>query len=260
MPAAYTHFSLAKKVLSRIPDPPRDESAKRLYFFGAQGADFCFFYRAFRTSELNFGRFLHNRGSYAFFRTMFLLAPGTPLASYALGYVCHYAADCIFHPYIYHLSGKSPVKHSRTEGALDFYFRKKDAENNCVSASEKDFNATLTAAETDPLYTLYAVAAAQAGRAPLLKGAFLKSISLFRAYTRFSARVFAKENAFAVNAEHRQWQYPQDPARQKNDGADELFACAEEESVALIAAFRHCLDVGKPPEKELFGKNFLSGL
>ena len=122
---------------------------------------------------------------------MFLLAPGTPLASYALGYVCHYAADLHFSSLYISSVRQIPRKTFRTEGALDFYFRKKDAETIASPRPKKISTPRLPPPKTDPpLHPLYAVAAAQAGRAPLLKGAFLKSISLFRAYTRFSARVF----------------------------------------------------------------------
>ena len=111
MPAAYTHFSVAAEVFRRLPEEIRGNiSSLRLYFFGAQVADYCFFYRAFRASEINFGRFLHNRGSFDFFKALLLFSDrNSDLFSYALGYITHYAADCIFHPYVYYLSGHSPV-------------------------------------------------------------------------------------------------------------------------------------------------------
>ena len=261
MPAAYTHFSLAGEVLLRLPEPPERENALQMYFFGAQGADFCFFYRALHTSELNFGRFLHNRGSYDFFRTLAALAGrDRALFPYALGYVTHYAADCVFHPYVYYLSGKSPVRHSRAEGALDFYFRKRDAGSEKLRAFGKYFNCPLDGEELSSLYLLYALAAARADRSPLLSSSFLRSIGRFRSYTRFSARVFAKENGSVLNASHAEWHYPKDPARVLTDGADELFERALAESLSLIDNFRQCILREEPPDRALFGKNFLSGL
>ena len=261
MPAAYTHFSVAAEVFRRLPEEIRGTiSSLRLYFFGAQGADFCFFYRAFRASEINFGRFLHNRGSFDFFKALLLFSDrNSDLFSYALGYITHYAADCIFHPYVYYLSGHSPVKHSRAEGALDFYFREK---SNAEEPSQFQvyFNAGIPSKEASELFTLYAVATAKAERDPLIKGAFLKSIRNFRAYTRFSAHMFAKKDTRLLNAERHEWQYPDDKNIVMTDGAEQLFVRAVEESISLIKEFVHCSQTRKPLKKELFGKNFLSGL
>lgn len=258
MPAAYTHFSIAGHVLSRIPSPPAGDSEKRLYFFGAQGADFCFFYRALHTSETNFGRYLHNRGSYGFFRTLFRVAAALPpLCAYALGYITHYAADAVFHPYIYSLSGKSPVRHSRAEGALDLRFRHSDG-GKMFRAFGNYFNCPLREEEIAFLYALYSVAAADGGRAPLKRDSFLRSLSRFRAYTSFSARAFARKYP-AANEAHREWSYPADPARKSTESADDLFFRATAESIALIGAFRD-LPPGETPDFALFGKNFLTGI
>ena len=259
MPAAYTHFSIAGHVLSRIPSPPAGDSEKRLYFFGAQGADFCFFYRALHTSETNFGRYLHNRGSYGFFRTLFRVAAALPpLYAYALGYITHYAADAVFHPYIYSLSSKSPVRHSRAEGALDLRFRDSDG-GKMFRAFGNYFNCPLESAEIAALYALYSVAAADGGRAPLKRDSFLRSLSRFRAYTSFSARAFAREYPAAANEERREWRYPADPVRKSKESADDLFLRATAESIALIVAFRD-LPPGETPDFALFGKNFLTGI
>ncbi len=265
MPAAYTHFSIAKETLCRLPESLKNKIVSpELYFFGAQGADFCFFYRAFRPSEINFGRFLHNRGSYGFFRTLLpCAARDEGLFSYALGYITHYAADCVFHPYVYHVSGKSPVKHSRAEGALDFYFRGKDAAltgPEILAESEKYFNCTLTERQKSSLYTLYALAAARADRDPLLKTSFVKSIQSYRAYTRFSSRMFAREHSELLNSERKEWSYPDDVTKIRDDGADQMFDRAVEESVSLMIDFDECISQKHPLDKKLFGKNFLSGI
>lgn len=262
MPAAYTHFAVARETFLRLPQPLQNKiSSPELYFFGAQGADFCFFYRAFRPSEINFGRFLHNKGSYGFFRTLLPCAGRDgALFDYALGYLTHYAADCVFHPYVYHLSGKSPVKHSKAEGALDFYFRDRDIKNKPEEGFEKYFNCPIAPREASSLFMLYALAAARADRDPLIKEAFLKSIKSYRAYTRFSARMFAKEHEELLNAERKEWQYPDDKTIVMTDGADQMFDRAVESSILLINEFHECLVFGQPLNKDLFGKNFLSGL
>lgn len=262
MPAAYTHFSIAKVVLQRMPkELQKAVSFPEMYFFGAQGADFCFFYRAFRPSEINFGRFLHNRGSYEFFRTLLPCAGREKaLFSYALGYITHYAADCVFHPYVYHLSGKSPLKHSQAEGALDFYFRSKDMKTEDSKRFGKYFNCSVSERELSALYTLYALAAARADRAPLIKSSFLKSIRSYRTYTRFSARMFAKKNEGLLNAEHKEWSYPDDATKILTDGAEELFERTVEDCLRLINEFVDCLKKKQLLRKEEFGKNFLSGL
>jgi len=263
MPAAYTHFSIAKNVLERLSPPLKAAVASlKLYFFGAQGADFCFFYRALHPSEINFGRFLHNRGSYEFFLTLEPCARrNSDLLSYAFGYITHYAADCIFHPYVYHVSGKSPVKHTLSEGALDFYFSRKLAKDNpSPNALHKYFNCALDEADVSTLYALYALAAARADRNPLLKTAFAKSIKSYRTYTKFSMCMFAKENSELLNADHREWSYPDDETKILTDGADELFTRTVEKSLELISEFSECIEQKRIPSKESFGKNFLSGL
>lgn len=262
MPAAYTHFCVARETFRRLPEKiQKSITAPEMYFFGGQGADFCFFYRAFRASEINFGRFLHNRGSYGFFVTLRPFAERDQgLFSYALGYVTHYAADCVFHPYVYHLSGKSPVKHSRAEGALDFYFRQKDIGNKEAEAFGKYFNGTLTDGETDTLYALYASAAAKADREPVVKASFINSIRNYRSYTRISARIFARETPSLLNLERREWRYPEDETKIMTDGADQMFERSVEESLSLITDFTECVKQKRAPDKTLFGKNFLSGL
>ena len=106
----------------------------------------------------------------------------------------------------------------------------------------------------------YALAAARADRDPLIKEAFLKSIKSYRAYTRFSARMFAKEHEELLNAERKEWQYPDDKTIVMTDGADQMFDRAVESSILLINEFHECLVFGQPLNKDLFGKNFLSGL
>lgn len=262
MPAAYTHFSVAAAVFQDLSaDLQSTVISPELYFFGAQGADFCFFYRAFRPSELNFGRFLHNRGSYGFFQTLLSFAGREKtLFSYALGYITHYATDCIFHPYVYYLSGKSPVRHSRVEGALDFYFRQKDRNKEELITLKKYFNCPLSEAESSSLYTLYALAAVRANRDPVIKNSFIKSIASYRAYTKFSARMFTKKNVDFLNSERKEWNYPDDKTIILTDGAEEMFSRSVENSVSLIKEFSDCINRKQPLSGKLFGKNFLSGL
>lgn len=259
MPATYTHYAVAKAAIERLRRETvaakQAEKYPEMYFFGAQGADFCFFYRALRPSETNFGRFLHNRGSYAFFKTLAVCAARDErLFSYALGYVTHYAADCVFHPYVYALSGKSPVLHSRAEGALDYYFFRKKR------YPADYFNCAPTKEDAEALYFLYALAAARAERDPVLKPAFFKCIGRYRSYVGLSSRVFAKSNPALLNAERKEWRYPDDKTIVKTDGADELFDRAAEESAKLVAEFASCVTERRTPEKDSFGKNFLSGL
>ncbi|MBQ8885321.1 MAG: zinc dependent phospholipase C family protein [Clostridia bacterium] len=257
MPAAYTHYLIASEVFHRLPERIKcSVLSPRLYVFGAQGADFCFLYRALNPAELNFGRFLHGNGGLPFFNVLALFAAQDPvLFSYALGYITHYAADCVFHPYVYYVSGNSRLKHSRTEGALDAHFRK-----SMPRRHTEPFNAALTEKERNSLFTLYAATAAHTDRAPLQKNAFFKALSAYRTYVSVYAKTVEKACPALLNGERKPWHYPKDERIIKTDGADELFRRAVTDSIKLIADFCTCLREGAALPSALFGKNFLSGL
>lgn len=266
MPAAFTHFLVAKEVLALLPDrisKPLSTDLS-LYFFGAQGADFCFFYPLFHRNSPanNFGSFLHKKGGYGAFRTCKTFANHDKNAfAYSLGYITHYAADSVFHPYVYARAGKSPLQHSRIEAALDLYFKNLD---KAPAKYSEYFPPKLTQKETNELFLLYASIAANAGFPPLVKHSFLRAISLFNAYLPRSSVFFGKEDperlTAYINEEKRLWRYPADKKISSTADAKELFETAVSFACSAVDSFIACAKEKKPLPYTVFGKNYLTGI
>ncbi|MBQ4270019.1 MAG: zinc dependent phospholipase C family protein [Clostridia bacterium] len=266
MPTSYTHYYVAKEVLSKLSPPLRGAASKCLdaYYFGAQGPDFCFFIQNKKRGGQNFGRFLHRDGGYGFFRILTEFSSRNhAVFAYALGYITHYAVDVAAHPYVYFHSGKSKLKHARMEGGFDKYL----ALQSLCKTQETTFLQSLkpskeTVAET---FNAFAKYAETQGYHAFSKVAFSRAISLFNAYTvaafRFYKQAkppFPKEILF--NESHSVWHYPNAPEKRLNDSVFELLNGAMDESLRLIVEFSNCVDEKKAPPRELFGKNYVSGL
>ncbi len=259
MPAFYTHRLVAQETLPLLP--PQIQAVVRsrlpLYLFGAQGADFCFFYRSLNPKAKNLGSYLHREGSFAAFQILKALARERAALAYALGYIAHYAADCTFHPYVYATTGNSALRHSRLESLLDFHFLKRYA---LVGEDGRK----LSAEDKDTLFFIYTSLAVKNGFPPLKKSAFLRSIFLFNAYLPLSNTVFngASERVInvAANAEKRAWAYPAAPEIERDENADELFRNAVTLAAELSSLFFFSVKDGLPLSKALFGKSFLTGI
>ena len=127
MPASYTHFLVAREGLKRLSKSLQNIATQHpaLYYFGAQGADFCFFQPTIYRKEQNLGSFLHRDGGFSAFETLLDFSRWEERAlAYALGYVTHYATDSTFHPYVYATAGTSTLRHTRLEHVLDVRFKK----------------------------------------------------------------------------------------------------------------------------------------
>ena len=149
------------------------------------------------------------------------------------------------------------------EGGFDKYL----ALQSLFKAQETTFLQSLkpskeTVAET---FNAFAKYAETQGYHAFSKAAFSRAISLFNAYTvaafRFYKQAkppFSKEILF--NESHSVWHYPNAPEKRLNDSVFELLNGAMDESLRLIAEFSNCVDEKKAPPRELFGKNYVSGL
>lgn len=266
MPTSYTHYYVAKEVFSNLSPLLRHavNAFVDAYYFGAQGPDFCFFIPNKKQGQQNFGRFLHRAGGYGFFHalTEFSKLDRTVFA-YALGYVTHYAVDVAVHPYVYSLAGTSKLKHARIEGGFDKFL----ALQTAISEKQENFFRSLKPSK-ETLFSIFKVFSAYAetqGYHSLSKTAFSRAISLFNAYTAASFRFykhtkppFTKKTLF--NESHAVWQYPNAPEKKSNRSVFELLNGAIEESLRLTVSFSNCVDEKKAPPRELFGKNYISGL
>ncbi|MBQ8657619.1 MAG: zinc dependent phospholipase C family protein [Clostridia bacterium] len=267
MPAPYTHYSVARDAFTLFAPEIQEKILPHLplYFFGAQGADFCFFYPTRTRKKMNLGRILHRDG-YEFFRILALFSHGDDEAfAYALGYIAHYAADTAFHPFVYHLSGKSLMKHSRVESALDRTFRAEDKKRHGPDPFLKYFRPKLTGEYLDKIFLLYASYAAVNGYLPLTKPTFQKSVFAFNAYTGAAFGIFPQRRSpvplrVLLNVDKTVWYNPKAPFLTSTDGAKELYENAVRSARKYAEIFEACVKEKKAPPKESFSKSFLSGI
>ena len=242
MPAAYTHHAVARETLSLLPPAIQTKLQPHLplYFFGAQGADFCFFYPLLGGFSQNLGSYLHRQGGFPALNVCKTFSTQPKIFAYSLGFITHYAADTVFHPFIYEKAGKSLVRHTRIENALDCYFKAKD--KNDLS---KHFRAKLSPADKKDLFLLYAAISARVGFPPLDPKAFYRAIRLFTAYLPPSSKLFSvKSSALISNLAAR---------------ADELYTNATLRAVSCSLAFYDSCKKKTPLSREVFGKNYLTG-
>lgn len=263
MPASYTHHLLAREAFIALPDHIQTIIRPNLplYFFGAQGADFCFFYRSWNPKAKNLGSHLHREGGFQTLQLLKVLSSrDREIFAYTLGYLTHYAADATFHPYIYATAGRSVLRHTRLENILDIRLKKR------TSSPEYDeyFRRKLTLEEQDLLFLIYTAVAVKNGFPSPKKGAFLRAFSAFNAYLPLPNALFdgvnAKVRALAANEEKRLWSYPADPARVSDESVDELFDRAKDFAITLLTTFSHAVKNKLPLDRELFGKGFLTGV
>ena len=107
MPACLTHNLFAKDVLEKLNEPGLDSCA---YAWGAQGPDFLFCHRRFKTMRgktlktlQEYGSALHKTSPSRTLGAMreFVGSHSDPIyRSYVLGFMCHYALDSTAHPYV----------------------------------------------------------------------------------------------------------------------------------------------------------------
>ncbi len=107
MPACLTHNLFSKDVIQRLGEQETDLCA---YAWGAQGPDFLFCHRYFRTMRDKTIKTLQEYGS-ALHRSLpsktleamrnFIRKHDNPIyRSYVLGFICHYSLDSTAHPYV----------------------------------------------------------------------------------------------------------------------------------------------------------------
>ena len=258
MPAFYTHYLIAQHALCRLEEPLQSEIRRfsSLYFCGAHGADFCFFYKLlprlykpiFNTqnkAKRNLGSYLHREGGYDAVCIMkrFAMRDKAYLA-YALGYLTHYATDVCFHPFVYEQAGTSLLKHSRLEHAFDGYFRQQYPIERF--SAQKFPREKLSDSERNLLFSLYATIADRAGFPPLDKAEFIRSMNAFNATLPTAFRFFygfSREKNF----------------RFAHVG-ETLYQNACEFSDEVIDSFLSSLSNHSPLSYELFGKNYLTGI
>ncbi|MBQ9413713.1 MAG: zinc dependent phospholipase C family protein [Clostridia bacterium] len=138
MPAMITHYLIARHVLHRADMP----SVKRpdAFLIGAQGPDLLYFHRVYPWQpgipSFQKGNAIHIMNPTRLIRILRHVLQYTPMCdrpiaeSYILGFLCHYAADRVIHPFVCNrqqdLRKRDPAYakfhnpyHYRVESALD---------------------------------------------------------------------------------------------------------------------------------------------
>lgn len=258
MPAHYTHYYIAREALQGLPQKVLKELQPHLpvYFFGAQGADFCFFYQAARLRKKNLGSYLHRTGGYTAFEVLKTLSVYDPvLRAYTLGYVTHYAADVTFHPFVYSVT-KNPLEHSRLENALDRHFLTMNIKTDGETPS---FQRILPKEVLDDLFFAYAAITARCGCPPLKKSSFLRAISIFNAYLPISSKLSGVHAKKAPEHMENSNSPNHVPALFKDETAEKLFTNAVMLSKELFEELLFAIHNNTPLSKDSFGKNYLIG-
>lgn len=140
MPEGYTHIRTARAAARLAKLEPADSAA---FDCGANGPDMLFCYRVWRKGARRgenlpqIGERLHNENTGAFLRALLENAKTPAQQSYAMGFLCHYAADCALHPYVVMITQPGaaygmPGGHGYFEIALDSFLHQKDTGKSTV--------------------------------------------------------------------------------------------------------------------------------
>lgn len=140
MPEGYTHIRTACRAARLAKIEPTHPQA---FAGGANGPDILFCYRVWRRAKKRgenlpeIGHRLHNENTGVFLQTLIEQALEPWQRSYVLGYLTHYAADCVIHPYVEMLTqpGQLYAKkggHGYFEIALDSYLHEQDTGNAAI--------------------------------------------------------------------------------------------------------------------------------
>lgn len=134
MPEGYTHIRTARHAAALAQVSIADQAA---FDCGANGPDILFCYRVWKSSQKRgenlpeLGERLHNENTGTFLQSLLETAKTPQERSYALGFLCHYATDCVLHPYVVMITQPDqlygqPGGHGYFEIALDSYLHKQD--------------------------------------------------------------------------------------------------------------------------------------
>ena len=123
MPAGYTHEHIALLALGE------KEPMLPALMLGSCGPDVLYLVEPLSAlAGENIGQRLHKRETAGFLALLLDVCEGSAVTrAYAKGFLTHYAADTVFHPYVYALStgagGYSTLTHTAVETALDEWMR-----------------------------------------------------------------------------------------------------------------------------------------
>ncbi len=134
MPSTHSHYRFGKDVLALLPADTKAfvEQYRELYDIGLHGPDICLYYEpmSFNAVKKNSFRIHKEYADELFKKSAALIEQSSnPNAykAYLIGFVCHYALDKIFHPYVEKVISLGEVSHTELETDLDRYFMIQDS-------------------------------------------------------------------------------------------------------------------------------------
>lgn len=141
MPEGYTHLRCAHRAARALG--LEQDLVQAAFDTGANGPDILFCYQVWKPAAKRehplpaFGGRMHEENTGAFLRALIARADTPARRSYALGFVCHYAADGVLHPYVERLTMpgqlySEPGGHGYLEIALDSELHRQDTGDAAV--------------------------------------------------------------------------------------------------------------------------------
>lgn len=293
MPAQFTHRLLAETALRALPEDIRRKiGSLPAYFLGAQGADILYFLHIRRGKEKNLGSYFHGVGVYEGFCSLLAASKEDGFAfSYAAGYITHYAADTVFHPFVYGMIDKfneyEPEwrgrRHSYIENDLDSYFVQK---YRGVSVENYPFPRVERHVNVAKLYAIVARMCADSRQRAFSERALRAALDRFFRFGRFFTDENLRRRRFfggaertlhvphlfssmyrrpdyderCLNLSHAEWRNPSSPEDVSRESADDLFARAEGECARLLKEFAVAAAEDAPLPREDFGNSMLTGV
>ncbi len=149
MPEAYTHIRIARGAQKACGITIEDQNA---YEMGANGPDpfFCggIFPHKSKVNMQKLSGLLHSDNCGLFLLCLLYGAKTSTQRSYALGFVMHYATDCVMHPYVNSQilpGGQFNIQagHNFCESAMDSFFHEID--NGTVNVTQNSTSPVLSA-------------------------------------------------------------------------------------------------------------------
>lgn len=128
MPTTFTHDVFGKEVFSRLPEELKNtiRQGKDLYRIGLHGPDIFFYYHPMIRGKIyQIGHQMHYQEARDFFERSareYRRNPDPQLASYLLGFGCHFLLDSRCHPYVWAFEKEKGVSHAEIETELDRHF------------------------------------------------------------------------------------------------------------------------------------------
>ena len=293
MPAQFTHRILAEAVLRALPASVRRTiDDLPAYFLGAQGPDIFYFLHIRRGKEKNLGAYFHGIGVYEGLCSLLAASKGSDFAfSYAAGYLTHYAADTVFHPFVYGMIEKfneyEPAwrgrRHAYIENDLDSYFVQKCCG---IPVQAYPFPRVERHINVAKLYAVLIRMSEDSRQRAFSERALCASLDRFFRFGRFftdgnlrrrrffggAERTLHVPHLFSsmyrrpdydercLNLSREEWRNPSAPEYVSRESADDLFARAERECVRLLTEFYRAAAEDAPLLREDFGNSMLTGV